>query len=170
MAIINQERVNQAMEVLRAGLAPFIERKVQAAMKAGSVSMDAVRRSADDPMLGNKPLSQWNVAGLLKLTWDTWNAVFAPTLGRVERFLVQEVRDWRNKWAHQVPFSGDDTDRALDSITRLLTAVSAPQSDYVHRMKMERRRLIFDEKARAQRATKPGNVLGRAEPDLLDAL
>jgi hypothetical protein len=73
------------------------------------------------------------VAGVLKLMWDAWNEVFARTLGRAERSLVQELRDWRNKWVHQEPFSSDDTDRALDSIARLLAAVSAPQAEDVNR-------------------------------------
>lgn len=118
--------------------------------------MDAVRRFEDDPLLGNKPVAQWDVAALLKLMWETWNDVFGRTLGRAERSLVQEVRDWRNKWAHQTPFSGDDTDRALNSMARLLTAVSAPQADDVNRMKMELRRLIFDEHARTERRRSAG--------------
>ena len=159
MAITNQERVNQAMDLLRAGLAPFVEREIHSAVKAGTVRMDAVRRFEDDPLLGNKPVAQWDVAGLLKLMWETWNDVFGRTLGRAERSLVQEVRDWRNKWAHQTPFSGDDTDRALDSMARLLTAVSAPQADDVNRMKMELRRLIFDEHARTERRRSAGTAI-----------
>ena len=38
--------------------------------------MDAVRRFGEDPMLGQKPIAQWDVAGLLKLMWETWNDVF----------------------------------------------------------------------------------------------
>jgi hypothetical protein len=93
--------------------------------------MDTVRRFVDDPMLGNKPIAQWDAAGLLKLMWETWNDVFGRTFGRAKRSLVQELRDWRNKWAHQEPFSSDDTDRTLGSMNRLLTAVSAPQADEV---------------------------------------
>ena len=52
MAMTNQERVGKAMELLRAGLAPFVEREVQSAVKAGTVRMDAVKRFAEDPMLG----------------------------------------------------------------------------------------------------------------------
>ncbi len=37
MAITNHERIGKAMEWLRAGLAPFVEREVQAAVKAGTV-------------------------------------------------------------------------------------------------------------------------------------
>ncbi len=159
MAVTNQERVGKAMELLRAGLAPFVEREVQSAIRAGTVRMEAVRRFAEDPMLSNKPIEQWDAAGLLKLMWETWNDVFRRTLGFAERSLVSELRDVRNKWAHQEPFSSDDTDRALDSMTRLLTAVSAPQADEVGKMKMELRRLVFDEQVRSEKRRVGGSLI-----------
>jgi predicted AAA+ superfamily ATPase len=159
MALSNQERVGKAMELLRIGLAAFVEREVQSAAKAGTVRMDAVRRFAEDPMLGSKPIAQWDVAGLLKLMWETWNDVFGRTLGRAERSLVQELRDWRNKWAHQEPFSSDDADRALDSMGRLLAAVSAPQADEIGKMKMELRRLIFEEQLRGEKRKAGGSLI-----------
>ena len=160
MAMTNQERVGKAMELLRAGLAPFVEREVQSAVKAGTVRMDAVRRFAEDPMLGNKPIAQWDVAGLLKLMWETWNDVFGRTLGRAERSLgAASCATVRNKWAHQDPFSSDDADRALDSMGRLLAAVSAPQADEVGKMKMELRRLIFDEQVRGEKRKAGGSLI-----------
>jgi predicted AAA+ superfamily ATPase len=83
--------------------------------------------------------------------WDVWNDVFRHTLGFAERSLVSEIRDWRNKWAHQQPFSSDDAYRALDSTGRLLIAISAPQSDDVDKMKMELLRQRFDEQARGEK-------------------
>src|SRR5271166_5112990 len=162
MAMTNQERVGKAMDLLRAGLAPFVEREVQAAVKAGSMRMDTVRRFVDDPMLGNKPIAQWDVAGLLKLMWETWNDVFRTILGPAERGLVGELRGHRNKWAHQEPFSSDDTDRALDSTSRLLAAVSAPQADDVGKMKMELRRLVFDEQVRGEKRKAGGSLIETA--------
>jgi len=159
MALTNQERVGKGMELLRAGLAPFVEREIHAAVKAGTVRMDAVRRFAEDPMLGQKPVAQWDAAGLLKLMWESWNDVFGRTLGRAERSLVQELRDWRNKWAHQEPFSSDDADRALDSMGRLLAAVSAPEADDVNRMKLELRRLVFDEQVRGEKRKMGGSLV-----------
>ncbi len=159
MAMTNQERVGKAMDLLRVGLAPFVEREVQSAVKAGTVRMDAVRRFAEDPMLGSKPIAQWDAAGLLKLMWETWNDVFKRTLGFAERSLVSELRDVRNKWAHQNPFSSDDADRALDSMGRLLAAVSAPQADEVGKMKMELRRLIFDEQMRGEKRKAGGSLI-----------
>jgi hypothetical protein len=162
MAITNQERVGKGMDLLRAGLAPFVEREVQAAVKAGTVRIDAVRRFVDDPILGNKPIQEWDSAGLLKLMWETWNDVFRRTLGFAERSLVSELRDVRNKWAHQSPFSSDDTDRALDSMARLLSAVSAPQADEVNKIKLELRRLTFDEQVRSEKRKAGGSLIEAA--------
>lgn len=159
MAVSNQERLTRGMELLRAGLAPYVERELQAAINAGTVRMDAIRRFADDPKLANKPTAEWDVAGLLKLMWETWHDVFRATLGFAERSLVSEIRDWRNKWAHQEPISSDDLDRALDSMARLLTAVSAPQADEISKMKLELRRQVYDEQVRNEKKRVGGSLI-----------
>ena len=46
MAATNHERVGRAMELLRAGLAPFVEREVIERVKARAVRMDTIRRFA----------------------------------------------------------------------------------------------------------------------------
>src|SRR5262245_31931940 len=51
MAVTNYERVGKAMELLRQGLAPFVEREVQDKIQAGAVRMAAIRRFVDDPKL-----------------------------------------------------------------------------------------------------------------------
>ncbi|MGB4912363.1 MAG: Swt1 family HEPN domain-containing protein, partial [Candidatus Dechloromonas phosphoritropha] len=151
MAITNFERVGKTLELLKSGLAPFVEREIKAAIAANSLSMQKVRAFVDDPILANKTMGEWDVAALLKLMWETWNEVFRRTLGFADRSLVSEIRDWRNKWAHQEPFSSDDAYRALDSTGRLLASVSAPQADDVEKMKMELLRVRFDEQARGEK-------------------
>ena len=159
MATTNQERVGKAMELLRAGLAPFIEREFKA-QNGKMEPADAARRYfGDDRTVAGKALAEWDVAALLKLMWEGWNEVFGRTLGRAERSLVSELRDIRNKWAHQEPFSSDDADRALDSVARLLTAISAPQADEVGKMKMELRRLTFDEQVRGEKRKAGGSLI-----------
>src|SRR5438445_1997664 len=92
-----------------------------------------------------------------------WGAVFSAILGRADRNLVLELIDVRNRWAHQEPFSRDDTDRALDSMARLLTSVSAtPQADEVGRMKMELRRLTYDEQVRGEKRKAGGSLIEAA--------
>ena len=161
MAITNQERVGKAMDLLRAGLAPFVDREFKSLHKAQALS-EALRYMGDDRQLAKKPIADWDVAALLKLMWEAWNEVFGKTLGRAERSLVQELRDWRNKWAHQEPFSSDDADRALDSMARLLMAISASQADEVGKMKMELRRLTFDEQVRGEKRKAGGSLIEAA--------
>ena len=148
MAITNYERVGKAMDLLKAGLGPFVEREIKTAKSKES---GALLRFAGDPSLADKPVSDWDVAALLKLMRNAWNEVFARTLGRAERGLVFEILDHRNHWAHQRSFSGDDAYRVLDSAGRLLAAVSAPQSDEVEKTKMELLRVRFDEQSRGER-------------------
>ena len=162
MAITNHERVGKALDLLKTGLAPFVEREIKSAIATNTISMQRVRGFVEDPILANKSIGQWDAAALIKLMWETWNDVFRRTLGFAERSLVSEIRDWRNKWAHQEPFTSDDTDRALDSVERLLAAVSAPQADDVRRMKMELRRLVSDEQARGERRRSVGTAIESA--------
>ncbi len=76
--------------------------------------------------------------------------MFRNTLGQAERSLVNELREVRNKWAHQEPFSTDDAYRALDSLVRLLKAVSAPEAEEVDTQKQELLRVRFEEQARRE--------------------
>src|SRR5262249_8726276 len=113
----------------------------------------------DDRLLTRKSIAEWDAAALLKLMWESWNSVFRKTLGPAERSLLSELREHRNKWAHQQAFSSDDADRALDSMARLLTAISAPQADEISKMKMELRRLIFDEQMRSEERKSAGTAI-----------
>lgn len=158
MAMTNQERVGKALDLLKAGLAPFVDRETTLAVKEGR-GLATLRSFAEDPLTKDKSIREWDAASLLKLMWETWNEVFRQTLGPAERGLVGELRGYRNRWAHQDPFSSDDADRALDSIARLLTAVSASQADEVGRMKMELRRLIFDEQMRNEKRKTVGTAI-----------
>ena len=159
MAVTNRERVGKALDLLKAGLGPFADREVKNAIKAKRLDEYGFHQFHDDPKLKGKPVTEWDAAALLKLMWDTWNEVFRYTLGHTDRSLVSELRDWRNKWAHQEHFSSEDTDRALDSAERLLKAVSASQTSEVNRMKMELRRLVMDEQARGEKRKAAGTLI-----------
>src|SRR5438034_7518707 len=87
---------------------------------------------------------------LLGALWNQWNNVFGKTLGQAERSLVSELRDIRNRWAHNEAFAGNDAYRALDSVGRLLSAVSAPQAADVEQMRMDLLRVQFDEQRRSE--------------------
>lgn len=158
MAITNHERVGKTMDLLKQGLGSFVDREFKTVHKAQALA-EATRYLGEDRMLAKKGIGEWDAAALLKLMWEAWNDVFRRTLGPAERSLVSELRDLRNKWAHQQTFSGDDAYRALDSAGRLLMAVSAPQSDEIEKMKMELLRIRFDEQVRSEKRKTAGTVI-----------
>jgi hypothetical protein len=161
MATTNHERVGKALELLKAGLGPFVERELKNVYQA-RVATEVARFMGEDRLNARKPIGQWDAAALLKLMWEAWNDVFRRTLGPAERSLVNELRDHRNKWAHQQTFSGDDAYRALDSAGRLLTTVSAPQADEIEKAKMELLRLRFDEQVRSEKRKSVGTAIESA--------
>src|ERR1035438_9902530 len=158
MAITNHERVGKAMDLLKQGLGAFVDREFTNTYK-DKAGAEAIRYLGVDRLLAKKAISEWDAAGLLKLMWEAWNDVFRRTLGPADRSLVSELRDLRNKWAHQETFSGDDAYRAFDSAGRLLAAVSAPQSDEIEKMKMELLRLRFDEQVRTEKRKTAGTAI-----------
>ena len=94
MAITNQERVGKAMELLRAGLAPFVEREFEN-LHHGAGGRDGASPSRRRPAgraasrssgLGRRgtPSSSCGTPG---------TTCSRKTLGRAERSLVQELRD-----------------------------------------------------------------------------
>jgi predicted AAA+ superfamily ATPase len=86
---------------------------------------------------------------LLKAMWDAWNDVFRAKLSQTDRTYISELRDMRNRWAHQETFSTDDAYRALDTAHRLLLDISAAdQAVEVDRMKQELLRTRFSEQTR----------------------
>ena len=149
MAMTNHERVGKALDLLKDGLGPFVDRELNRAVKAQRISRESIR--FDDPNLRGRAPIAWDAAALLKVMWDFWNVVFRDVLGPGERNFVSELRGHRNNWAHQRPFSSADAYRALDTVSRLLQAVSAEQTAEVDRMKSDLLRLIHEEQARSAR-------------------
>lgn len=151
MAQSNHERIGKALELLNQALRPFVERELRAIYGDGWLDAAGQGLRDDRPRTRRRnDLTSWDTQALLTILWDHWNDVFRNTLGQAERSLVSELREIRNKWAHQEPFSTDDAYRALDSMERLLKAVSAPEAEEVDKQKQELLRVRFEEQARRE--------------------
>ena len=162
MAITNHERVGKALDLLKAGLYPFLEREFAAQYGKYWITTVTAGWSHDLNWPEDADAPHLDVALILKLMWEQWNEVFKKTLGFSERSLVSELREVRNRWAHQEPFTTDDAYRALDSASRLLTAISAPQAADLEKMKLELLRLRFDEQVRGERRKSAGAAVESA--------
>ena len=168
MAITNHERVGKGLELLKAGLGPFVRREIQAAIQANLLDAYDLRKAMEDPKLEEKRIDQWDAAALLKLMWDwdTWKSTFQKTLGPAERGFVGELRGHRNKWAHQENFSSDDAYRMLDSTERLLAAVSASEAIQIEEIKTQLLRVKFDEQSRGEKRKKTAKAIESAASNL----
>lgn len=153
MAKSTRQHVFEGMELLPEGLISFVEKRLESSIK-GHWQVEVVeryrglRRNSDGDI-------NWDQQALLKVMEIYWNDAFRDVLGRTERSLVSELMEVRNKVSHNEKFSYDDAERALDTIRRLLIAVSASETaDKVGAMRDEVLRIKFRELARNEERKK----------------
>ncbi len=149
MALSNRDRVGRAFESLAGGLAPYVDRRMHA--------VGLAQWAADAGGSGRVAQPTRDPAFLLKVMVEYWDRAFAVELGKSERNVVFELRDWRNRWAHNDAFTVDDAYRTLDSIERLLAAADAREASEVGAAKSELMRLKFE--AEARKATPSAEAL-----------
>src|SRR5258708_20148853 len=125
MAQTNIERVGKALEILNKGLKPFVEREMLAKYGA-RWQYEAVNSLRDQHFTDDGQDIHLDTQALLLIMWDQWHPVFRNVLGQAERALVSELKDTRNRWAHQKAFSTVDAYRPLVTFHPLLTPSSAP--------------------------------------------
>ncbi|HEY4032339.1 MAG TPA: Swt1 family HEPN domain-containing protein [Ktedonobacteraceae bacterium] len=149
MSTSNRERIGRALEILNAGLKPFVEREMEAAY-GQRWRYQALNALHDYHITSDGQDLHLDTQALFLIMWDQWKQVFSKTLGHMERNYVSELRETRNRWAHQEAFNFDDVSRALDSIHRLLSAVSADEAKEIKRQLQEIMRLRFEEQTRKE--------------------
>jgi hypothetical protein len=106
--------VREALNDLKPHLSAYVERYLNAA-RATAPTVLAPRPYAATP----------DVATLIKLMIDNWDAVFATHLPRFVRTYLHELRDVRNRWAHEEGFTSDEAARVIDTVRRVGTAIGA---------------------------------------------
>ena len=146
MVMSNRERVRNGLDELKTGVTPFVERELKA--KLGNYwAEDVVSRTRGLQLEGDH--IQWDTQALLKTMVDNWQGVFRYVLGHVERSYVGELIQVRNDWAHEKPFTSDDVYRSLDTMERLLKAVSeGERAETIGQIKADLQRQVYAEQAR----------------------
>lgn len=99
------------------------------------------------PLVANQTgiIVEADPSALIRLMLERWDDAFHVELGYRVKNLLYEIRDVRNDWArNRRYFDDDETDRALDSIERLLNAIgSAKETSRVKEVKQNRRRARY---------------------------
>ncbi len=128
-----------ALDLMAKGLSPFVVERLRKALGDDWLKQISVAHNITvvDPC-------SWDAHVVLVLMWDHWNQVFRHELSFVERSLVSELREYRNRWAHQRMFSERDTYRCLDSVERLLHAVGSTVAPLVDELRRESLQRLHD--------------------------
>ncbi len=126
MAKSTRQYVFEGMELLPAALIPFVEKRLESSLK-GHWQVQVLEkvpslRPNSDGAVG------WDQAALFNAMDRFWSEAFKAVLGRAERSWVNELGDVRNKLSHNETFTYDDAERALDSMRRLMEAISAGET------------------------------------------
>jgi len=147
MAPSNRDRIQKGFEALAVGLEPFVDRIMKAAADGHDwVGMLASRDAAKHGQAKN--YSTTDPGFLLKVITEEWRA-FQRDMSRAQQSFASELRDTRNRWAHNESFTADDTYRALDSMERLLIVAGATdQADEVRRLRLDLQRSQYETETR----------------------
>ncbi|BAY47004.1 ribonuclease III [Scytonema sp. HK-05] len=138
MAVSNHERIGRGLTLLNQGLYPYVKREMQKVYGEGWLTIATSYMSNDET---SKPEAEDilgdNISVLLTLIIKQWDQVFSKKLGYTERALVAELIETSKTWTHQSRFLTEDTYRAIDTIARLLKAISAPEVNVAQQQKQE---------------------------------
>lgn len=105
-----KDPVSDGLNLLAAGLRVYVSNRVESVLRDEELALE---------------VQSWDAQALLIFMWDRWNDLFRNELSFVERSLISELRDFRNRWAHQDTLDESDVYRILDDIERLLKAINS---------------------------------------------
>jgi predicted AAA+ superfamily ATPase len=153
MAKSTRQYVFEGMELLPQALIPFVEKRLETSL-TGHWQVQVLEK-----LPGLKPNGKgeiaWDQAALLNAMDRFWMDAFKAVLGRAERSIVNELVDVRNKLSHNETFTYDDAERALDSMRRLMEAISAGEiAEQLSKMRDTILRTKFTELARNEERKK----------------
>ena len=141
------------MELLPAALIPFVEKRLETSLK-GHWQVQVLEKLPSLRPNSNGEVG-WDQAALFNAMDRFWTEAFKAVLGRAERSLVNELGDVRNKLSHNETFTYDDAERALDSMRRLMEAISAGETaEQLGKMRDTILRTKFTELARNEERRK----------------
>ncbi|VXD18882.1 ribonuclease III [Planktothrix paucivesiculata] len=130
MQLSNNERIGQSLTLLSQALSPYVEQKMREVYGNSWFSqVNLCLSNKNNFNRSNEEIFQ-DVSTLLTIINQRWDKVFKKYLSS-ERYLISELIEVRNRWAHINGFSPEDAFRALDSIHRLLVKIGAEQEKTV---------------------------------------
>ena len=146
-------QIDQLLAHFRRGYEPFVIHVFKSTH--GDAWQDTLRATPEIRVPLDANTIQLDATALVRIILAHWDSTFTRVLDKRDRALFYELRQIRNRWAHQVPLNDDDVDRMADTVLRLLTSIRADNVDEVLRMREEFRHTRY-----ANRAA-PRNIMYR---------
>ncbi len=144
MATSNRDRIDAGLQLLGAGLRPFVDSVMSASVPGERDWMEILDARNNARRGTNFSNSKDDPRFLLTVVTDEWR-LFKDKLSRAEQSFASELRETGNKWGHGSAFSADDTYRALDTMERLLAAVDATtEADAVRKLRRDAQQVAFN--------------------------
>ncbi len=124
-----KDPIAHGLEILTVGLRPYVAERIAAARRLDISDVES---------------ELFDAKSVLLCLWENWNDVFRKHLTYMERSLVSELRESRNRWAHQHAFSEDDTFRFLDGVERLLDATGSIEASQIRELRLKSLKRLYE--------------------------
>lgn len=131
MANTNHRSVGKALELLRAGLAPFVERELRAQHGKYWITTVTACWRAEVTWRDDADSLPPDAALLLRLMWEQWNETFRRTLGHAACSLVGEMREFGKRWV-----SPGESPRQWRLTCPRFSAAAADRRDWIAAMRV----------------------------------
>jgi hypothetical protein len=126
MAPTDDQRIAQALNVLHRCLRTFIEERMRGEYNDGW--LEKARLSLPDSPTARAGSVTLDVQALIRIATDRRHQILYNALSPRERNFLHELRDVRNRHAHQNEFEERDVERALDTLELFLKAIQSPEA------------------------------------------
>lgn len=141
----NKEKVGRCIDILTEVLNPFVRRQLKLRFRGawfergvegalgGTMSLQELKQGSDE----EEKYDRIDLQALLTIIDRMWKEAFASSLKRQARSYLNEIRVFRNQWAHHGVFTLDEAERAIGTIGLLIENISAEQTKAIEEEKEE---------------------------------
>lgn len=125
--------VDQLLHVFQQGYEPFVITAIRSIH--GNSWLDVIKNTPDLRVNTTQRPLRLDATAIVRIMLHHWDSTFSRVLTVSDRSMLFEVRQMRNKWAHQGNINVDDVDRLADNVTRLLEAINAANAGHARQLR-----------------------------------
>jgi hypothetical protein len=125
--------VDQMLHIFQQGYEPFVITAIRSIH--GTSWLEVIKNTPDLRVNTQQQPLRLDATALVRIMLHHWDSTFSRVLVATDRNMLFEVRQMRNKWAHQGNITVDDVDRLADNVARLLLSINAPNASHATQLR-----------------------------------